>query len=664
MLSGLAAFCSAWCVGLGYTRGVADAMAGFGFDTDDDWCEEPWMDEDEADCAFEEPPTMDLPVVEESEATEQHVVMMTPKKARITVSSPDHVGSPLLPTRSQAGSSSAASSSTSPATSSSPSSSVVTRKRLSFKQAPPDWAKIVSDRLTSIDGHYIPLHPLLKRYMKQSAKTRRVVSKRVCQMKYRVLTSLKEHREVTISNKIIRWPEGTDFDVASKELDQAFAEFIAVDNSRDSLDRGYALSVLAAGLKQNEMVSAEPLKNVRVGGTPSILLTYNGDFGLVDVDSFHVDGRVSALSTGDNPIFNMDVDDVAKLLRSHPDAKRLRDTLQTIAVNMTNRMKTPWWAFSVELCPKTFQKEKVLRLHAHLWISTRGQSVLLEDFALGKQGEFLPFVNWAAQSFCGTAGGRGVASMMSGAFYCSVEKIGQVFAEFNTSPFLDYPVRDTWVTSLYASHKISAAVARRCYVQCVVRCQQNLVQLAFAESERRAMQEEDEVIANEVALRADQKPWRHFPLVSEWLAQYQTFRPRYRFLVLDGPSSTGKTRYALGLSAPGRSFYVDCSLGSALMKGFNKLKYDSIIYDELSPACAIVMKKPLQASNEVVTFAASPTMQCAFQLHLHKVRMIVCTNTWQATLSKLAEHDREWLNANAFYLRVDGPMWEDDAAAA
>ena len=72
-------------------------------------------------------------------------------------------------------------------------------------------------------------------------------------------------------------------------------------------------------------------------------------------------------------------------------------------------------------------------------------------------------------------------------------------------PWEDYSVKDTWITSLYTAGKITAEVARRCYVRTVSRAQANVQQLEFVESEKQKGLLMSRVMENEIRLRGSLK---------------------------------------------------------------------------------------------------------------------------------------------------------------
>ena len=133
---------------------------------------------------------------------------------------------------------------------------------------------------------------------------------------------------------------------------------------------------------------------------------------------------------------------------------------------------------------------------------------------------------------------------------------------------------------------------------------------------------------------------------------------RYLFLVLDGKSCFGKTKYALSLQAVGRTYYCDCTSGIPDLRDFDGERFSAILFDELAPKEGILLKKCLRASNEPVVMGVSPTMMSAYTVHVWRTRIIVCTNLWAGGVNKLKKLDRDWLAKNSVYIAVNGPLWE------
>jgi hypothetical protein len=96
-----------------------------------------------------------------------------------------------------------------------------------------------------------------------------------------------------------------------------------------------------------------------------------------------------------------------------------------------------------------------------------------------------------------------------------------------------------------------------------------------------------------------------------------------------------------------------------MLRGFKNSQFDTIILDELCPSRAMLLKKALQSSNEVITLGSSPTMVSSYHVRLFAVRIIICCNLWASQLEVMSPEDQDWLAKNTFYLKVDSKMWED-----
>ncbi len=109
---------------------------------------------------------------------------------------------------------------------------------------------------------------------------------------------------------------------------------------------------------------------------------------------------------------------------------------------------------------------------------------------------------------------------------------------------------DYWITTMLTSQKITFDTARSLYVQCVVRAESNVRQLDYVERMAFDMQAARDKEAAEAAILKSEVAFKIIPEVEAWRRQFSTVKSRYLFLVLDGPSRTGKTRFAYSLSPP------------------------------------------------------------------------------------------------------------------
>ena len=130
---------------------------------------------------------------------------------------------------------------------------------------------------------------------------------------------------------------------------------------------------------------------------------------------------------------------------------------------------------------------------------------------------------------------------------------------------------------------------------------------------------------------------------------------RYKFLVLCGPSQTGKTMWARTAFGPRELCYeVNRSSGEEpSMAKFDFFKHKWILLDEACPQQVLANKKFFQAQAVPVTMAASATNCHSYECFVHRVPIIIACNDWVEHVGGLKKaSDREWLSANCFLVEV------------
>ncbi|MCP4243842.1 MAG: hypothetical protein GY772_25090 [bacterium] len=144
------------------------------------------------------------------------------------------------------------------------------------------------------------------------------------------------------------------------------------------------------------------------------------------------------------------------------------------------------------------------------------------------------------------------------------------------------------------------------------------------------------------------------------LSQYESWKDRFCFLVLDGPSGYGKTRFSEHIAGDPRAFLcVDCA--AAVEPNLRKSErgtHELILFDEGKPQMVVTRKKLFQASIDPVQLGASATNAYSYELWLHRVKMVIASNRWKEDMSLLGASDRAWLEANSVYCAVSEPLWE------
>jgi hypothetical protein len=251
------------------------------------------------------------------------------------------------------------------------------------------------------------------------------------------------------------------------------------------------------------------------------------------------------------------------------------------------------YVFSIERCPATWLQARQDKVHIHVWFQKNARGVGLEPKDVRKL-DAAPQLSTLISDWMGTRGVRLVAASWAGALYLQADKSGTLATRGTIQPFVGYPVKDYWITNLFSSEKTMPATAQSLYVRCVKRAVRNIHELEFVV----AMWQRAELGADRREVNAErvssQRPFAILPEVQQWHRQCERSVSRDRFLVLDGPSMTGKTKFALSRSPPPAdtmAFYVDCSAGLPDMRRFERHVHQLVVLEESKARTATELKK-------------------------------------------------------------------------
>ena len=254
-------------------------------------------------------------------------------------------------------------------------------------------------------------------------------------------------------------------------------------------------------------------------------------------------------------------------------------------------------------------------------------------------------------------------------FYVQANKIGHVIHETNYRTCEDFKQEAKWIMELWYVRKMSCEAAINALYEGRNRVRGNIDEIERvrrrAEAAKFTRSKEDV----DRRLASLQAPWITPPLVNEWRQQYRVdasgamvnwgVLARFKFLVLHGPSRTGKTSFAKALWGPEDTYFVPCQgVDEPNMLDFDRNKHRAVVFDECSSSVVLRSKALFQANNDFQKLGQSQCNQHCYTVWMYAVPLIVCTNTW---LSDLAEDDsegREWLMSNSYYLHVQDPMYQ------
>ena len=539
--------------------------------------------------------------------------------------------SSLTPTRS-VGSSSTASSPVAP--------SPVSRRRIRGKQNnPPGFPNP-----DAVHESVVPVSPLLQvmPLMHEFAAADRETKNRVsARMRYRVRSVME------------KWEKGQDILIGAvvhssrdlcgtadgmEKVFKAWYTQLACDQLQPSLDRGWAMKQLddMGGLSfEGDGINPNWRK------CSSLLVTYNGTWGIVH---------------GVEDVLTLDA--LQERLKHHDTVKELSDQIHAWLQGLKSSGKSSDFAWSLEICPKTWSGVGECRLHLHVWISMRKPgSMSLRDVNFHNTR---PYMDEKSIMYFGGSSSRSKGAQFAGAFYCSVQKKGAVVQGATIAPFTDYLVKDWWITNLYISGKLEAGEAIKLYHRAISRAQFNVQQVRYSEAAIREADMAERMRSTEIAMRQQQRPFLRLDAVESWKLQYLEFKSRYKFLVLNGPTSTGKTRFARSMADIDAVYYCDCSSKDGIpdLRKFDFVKHKVIILDEISAKNAIAHKKLLQAGSDPCVMGMSPTMQHVYTVWAHCTKFVICTNTWGCLGDILDEEDVSWLRGNMVFVQVDEALFE------
>ena len=160
--------------------------------------------------------------------------------------------------------------------------------------------------------------------------------------------------------------------------------------------------------------------------------------------------------------------------------------------------------------------------------------------------------------------------------------------------------------------------------------------------------------------RRRERAFRAIPEVEEWKEQYHEDRRRYKFLILDGPSCTGKSRYAAALASDATRFLnVDCSLSTEPdLRNFRRGLHNVVCWEGATPEMVLRVRKLAQASVDEVVLGQCCTSMSSYKLWFHRIKLVICSNEWGRLSEQLRSEDKEWFRLNSIYVRVDSPLYE------
>lgn len=221
----------------------------------------------------------------------------------------------------------------------------------------------------------------------------------------------------------------------------------------------------------------------------------------------------------------------------------------------------------------------------------------------------------------------------------------------------EYGVTAKMVHDLWQPGKLSHDAARQALL--ASRCMgadkmYGLVDWVDRQEQKRQIASSSQVLKEQ--LEGTLGAFRSHPNILAWQKQYspeiksQTLR--FKPLLLQGQSQSGKTRKAISLFGHARTLIVNCQgLKEHLpsLRDFDSERHSCILFDEVSSRQVLANKMVFQGGVDPVTLSQSACNAHSYDVWLHGVPMVLCSNDFQMEDrlgQPMSEDELDWLCAN------------------
>ena len=291
----------------------------------------------------------------------------------------------------------------------------------------------------------------------------------------------------------------------------------------------------------------------------------------------------------------------------------------------------------------TLETTKSGKLHAHLMIEFRSPADwLVSRFAFEGRAPRADVCDLLEENFGRKKMRQSIDRAM---FYVYADKIGTVRDEndkecttgnympaWETGAVYTYPVSGKWPDNLWKAYKLTAEVYEQKYLY---RCRDGVLHrkrnldAAHEHEEGEAELAEMAEVAKRIRSNCFSKPFPHVPDAALWLQGFTKDSDRYPFLLVVGPSHTGKTEWAKSLfKSPHEVKIGTLEHFPDSMRGFSRRLHDGLVVDDIRDFAFLVKhQEKFQSKYDLrIEFASTPGGQCAYTRWLWRVPVVVTAN--------------------------------------
>lgn len=253
---------------------------------------------------------------------------------------------------------------------------------------------------------------------------------------------------------------------------------------------------------------------------------------------------------------------------------------------------------------------------------------------------------------------RGVATNRAH-YYLQSRKTGTILQKSNWLRSRHFSVKASWIMDLWKQRKLQHAAARL-----EIKDARDRVVSCLSEIDKVERLERDLAIAAQAKAARSQLGMRPFKpacaLETAWLQQYTGGEGganlrRFRVLIYDGPSRTGKSERASHWFTPANTLLLNCQgVTCPCLKTFSEGAYSCVVYEEANWELMWRNRALMQAGPTPVLLGQSQCNEHAYTAFLYAVPMIVTSNDFWVGATTDA---RDWIEKNSYYVHVTEPTW-------
>ena len=105
---------------------------------------------------------------------------------------------------------------------------------------------------------------------------------------------------------------------------------------------------------------------------------------------------------------------------------------------------------------------------------------------------------------------------------------------------------------------------------------------------------------------------------------------------------------------------VNCASGDEPnLRAYRLRRHGLILFDEILAGQVAQQRKLFQAQSAPVQLGCSATNCHSYDVFVWRKKLVLASNNWHSSLSKLSKADQEWVNSNSIVLNVEEAMWEE-----